>query len=97
MTNYIIDARGIAHTRSTCEEVTSPCISEVPAEAVANNGFVICADCEVDLPPCGDPDCGDCAICIPDDMGDYLAWERESYNRELEAESLGRPLFPNEY
>jgi hypothetical protein len=28
---------------------------------------------------------------------EYLDWERESYNRELEAESLGRPLFPNEY
>jgi len=24
-------------------------------------------------------------------------WQTEAYNRELEAESLGRPLFPNEY
>lgn len=28
---------------------------------------------------------------------EHMEWERESYNRELEAESLGRPLFPNEY
>lgn len=30
-------------------------------------------------------------------MSRYLDWEREAYNRELEEESLGRPLFPNEY
>jgi hypothetical protein len=31
------------------------------------------------------------------DYDDYVEWEIESYNRGLEEESLGRPLFPNEY
>lgn len=30
-------------------------------------------------------------------MADYAAWEADGYNREAEEESLGRPLFPNEY
>lgn len=36
------------------------------------------------------------ALMSGDDDGG-AGWEAEQYNRELEAESLGRPLFPNEY
>lgn len=34
-----------------------------------------------------------CDMCCPPDFSRMA----EAYNRELEAESLGRPLFPNEY
>lgn len=32
-----------------------------------------------------------------DDMDDMEGFEREMLNRDIEAERLGRPLFPNEY
>lgn len=46
MTNMLIDANGIAHSTSTCEEVSHPTVGDCPADAIARNGFPICADCD---------------------------------------------------
>jgi hypothetical protein len=61
------------------------------------------ADCRV----IGVSDQSDGYVMWQDPAGDWLAkleesddepdWERETYNRALQEEQLGRPLFPNEY
>lgn len=59
-------------------------------EAIKSDPHVLCDHeqgiCEVDED--GDIDQYD---------GDDGSWEVEMYNRDLEEQSLGRPLFPNEY
>lgn len=59
------------------------------------------SECEYEFGP--HEDHSDCQRMIhemssaSDMMSDMLRYEQDTYSREAEEESLGRPLFPNEY
>lgn len=69
-----------------------------PAEerALFDQGAI--SRCEFEFGP--HTDHAECAQMLDTMNGvgvDDGSWERQAYNDELEAASLGRPLFPNEY
>lgn len=95
MTNYAIDARGIAHTKSTCEEAVGPFISEVAGDMLAAAGFIVCADCEprrCDI-EFGDHDHDDeeCARLVDAMAGDPIPDERF-----FETDEFNQPIYPTD-